>query len=155
MLIDASTLEASLEIDNIVMHLFCWYCCLSLLLLMMLLLLWVFSFFYWPKWGLLSMQCMTRSFFLSFFQPHDSVQADGMTAFWCIWNFSGKGGTLEAPLVFLWLQSHWLVYCDSSFPLPTRGASSLLICPYCHRRDGLTWVRQSFKPILRRISIMT
>lgn len=38
-------LEASLEIDNIVMHLFCWYCCLSLLLLMMLLLLWVFSFF--------------------------------------------------------------------------------------------------------------
>lgn len=26
---------------------------------------------------------------------------------------------------FIWLQSHWLVYCDSSFPRPSQGASVL------------------------------
>lgn len=131
-------LEASLEIDNIVMHLFCQYRCLSLLLLMMLL-LWVFffsfSFFHWPKWGLLSMQCMTRSFILFFLnlffcdtlacRPSNQWIRCVMSCFL----FVGGGVVFfslevliyiffkESSLVFLWLQSHRRLVCrDSSLP---------------------------------------
>lgn len=47
-------------------------------------------------------------------------------------SFRGRGGIFlevliyikkSAPLVFLRLQSHWLVYCDSYFQLSTWGAS--------------------------------
>lgn len=46
-------------------------------------------------------------------------------------SFRGRGGIFlevlikkrNAPLVFLRLQSHWLVYCDSYFQLSTWGAS--------------------------------
>lgn len=113
-------LEASLEIDNIVMHLFCWYRCLSLLLLMMLLLLWVFSFFIDQ-----SGDCFLCSvwqglfFFLSLAYRPTERRRD---VFQCIFNSGVLGGgryfsrstyKKNAPLVFLRLQSHWLVYCDS------------------------------------------
>lgn len=131
-------LEASLEIDNIVMHLFCQYRCLSLLLLMMLL-LWVFffffSFFSLTKVGTAVYAVYDKVFFIIFFKNlfFCDTLACRPSNQWirCIMSFFlfVGGGVVfslevliyiffkESSLVFLWLQSHHRLVCrDSSLP---------------------------------------
>lgn len=156
-------LEASLEIDNIVMHLFCQYRCLSLLLLMMLVLLWVFLFFFsffidqsgdcclCSEW-----QGLLFFFFFFFNLSFFNMLACRPSNQWirCIISFFplcwGRGSFFSRSTnfyIFLKMAAKsppigllWLLPPNCS-PIAFWKSSYFMIS---RGRSGLTWVRQSF-----------